>query len=71
MDGLRRKKAMIKAALRSSRANEKYLKADAVVNKLPSKNIISFWKNKKSHDHQKLNLTQKKDQVCGHQNTAG
>ena len=68
---MRRKRAIFKVALRRCRANENSLKAEALANKLRSRNIKSFWRDIKSHDHKKQSLPQKADQVCGHQNIAG
>ena len=56
--------------MRRRRANEISLRVEAPANKLRSKNIKSFWRDKKSHDHKKQSLPKKTDQVCGHQNIA-
>ena len=69
-DTMRRKRAIFKAALRRCRANENSLRAEALANKLLSKNNKSFWRDIKSHDDKKQSLPQKIDQVCGHQNIA-
>ena len=69
-DTMRRKRAIFKAALRRCRANENSLRAEALANRLLSKNIKSFCRDKKSHEHKKQSFYQKIDQVSGHQNIA-
>ena len=58
-DAMHRKRAIFKAALRRCRVNENSLRAEALANKLRSKNIKSFWRYIKSHVHKKQSL-----QVC-------
>ena len=67
---MKRCKARFKYALKQSQYNEKSLRADALANKMLSKNYESFWKDVKYVNAAKLSLPSNIGDICGAKNIA-